>query len=421
MSLAKIHQRDRGLAKYQVAFLASEGLTQKRIAATLGFSQSTVSLLLQEATNPSDATKPILDPRPRFLAETTERIRVQNSLFVGELEEVLREYCKRKKLDIVPQVYLGLTEGEGSTWDQRVQTWGHALGPTIATLLGPAKSITVSWGRQIRSIIDGLDQLQLKRRESEEAVVFSCWPPRLSVRPESHDTIYDDHIALETNALAFDLTEVLNGRKPESNNTLHYLPGIDLIPFTKYSFELDLSQPKSQIQKEIADEEKFLEEVKSAFFSLDSYQSIFGKPEGRTDDCLLRNVDAAILGAGPPGGGKSFAMGENYGGIPQEWYREKTCGDIGGVLFHKKQLKERTSKEKLQFERVKKHWMGLTQEDLSHIAKNGAVGNIVAAVGKDRVSAILFGIDKQYVNHLCCDYMLANALTEQLKIRLSDK
>ena len=176
---------------------------------------------------------------------------------------------------------------------------GQALAPSIAEILQPARSICVAWGRHIRSVIDGIKLLQTDSSQKDHKVAFPCWPPRLSVRPESADTIYKDHTSLDSNALAHDLNLALNGSSSSEEKTHHYLPGIDVIPFTKFPFHRDKRMPKSKVTELMKEEDRFLDELKSSLFYVESFRSIFGTPNERTSDCLLRTCDAALLPAGP--------------------------------------------------------------------------------------------------------------------------
>ncbi|MCB0320483.1 MAG: hypothetical protein KDD60_06105 [Bdellovibrionales bacterium] len=403
--------------KKQVALLASEGFTQKQIALTLGVSQSTVSLLLQRATQIIDGQPPILDPRPRLLVSPQERVQIQNSLYGGELQSVLERYGERHKLDFVPKVYLGVTESDNDSWDMRVKAWGQALAPILFDLIKDCTLLTIGWGRHMRSLVDGLRLFHPEIRHSRKVTIFSSWPPRLSVNPESEDTIYRDHIALESNALAYECTVLLNTKDNLVKNHLHYLPGIDLIPFSTHPFEISASMSATDIKKRIREEEKLLQGTKSAFFTIDSFRDIFGHFKERTPGSLLWNVDAAILPSGPPGGPKSFSMGIDYGGVPDSWYRDQTLGDIGGVLIPSRPYSKMSPKEILQFERVKMRWLGLQEDDLRHIAKNSKIGTIVGAVGADRLPVLIYGIQNQLIRHLLCDYSVAKALSAALSTK----
>lgn len=411
---------DKTLIKYQVAFLASEGLTQKKIASLLKLSQSTVSILLHEASVNNTEGAPLLDPRPRFMGSRRIRQSIQNSLFLGELESQLQELGELLDWEIVPSVYIGLSDTESSNWDKQVKAWGRAVAPTLADLLSPCKTICLSWGRQLRSLVEGISSLQMERRTREQALVFACWPPRLSVRPESEDSIFKDHVALGSNSLAFDLSLALNGESSRNTVAQNYLPGIDLIPFSEPPFILDPKYGSAVYRAKLEAEELSVQQFKKAIYQVPAYQRIFGDFEKRRNDCLLRKVDAAIFPSGPAGGPRSFAMGDSYGGIPLEWFKKNTLGDIGGVIIPAKDKKEMSSAVKLQFERLRNHWMGIWEEDIQYIAKHGKVGTIVGAVGSDRTQAILYGCKKQLIRHLFCDPSLAKSLSVEIQKLIED-
>lgn len=422
---------ERPLILYQVAFLASEGMTQKEIASVLNVSQSTVSTMLVKASATGKNNRALLDPRPRFIGNPEERAMAENSLYLGDLQEKLKVLAGMLGWHHVPQVHIGVTEAGKGNWDEQVLSWGRSIAPVIADLLLPCSVISISWGRQLRAVVDNLPAQQRKLH----SIVCPIWPPRLSVVPEKGDSQFLDHIVLGSNSLARDLSAHLNGPLNALESAEYFLPGIDLLPFGDPPFDLGPKPYSKKIKAALKKEQLFIENYRTMLRQIPSYAKIFGTKRERDPKCLIRKSDAMLLSIGPAGTHRSFDVGNNYGGVSRDWLSKNSAGDVGGVLLplinhslmRRSGGRENDAGQDLiaeQFERLRLHWTGVEEGDVKHCADHGKVGTIVCGVGKERAGVALVASCRQLLRHLCCDRSLAeelNKLIDELIIILKSK
>jgi len=417
---------DRTDAIERVAFLVSEGLKQRQISERLGIAQSVVSQLITAAIKSR-----ILNPNPSLLLNPDDVKRIRARVYLSNLEELLVGYSQKLGLDAVPKLHVCHSDSEldGSNddpprkWDAAVADWGRRVGPFVKRLLLDCSRIGITWGRQCRSVVDGIQRLHNEPIRSPVDVV-PLWCPRLTDQPEPDEIIFTDPMLLSSNRLAADLNLALNA----STKTHHYvLPGFDLIPFKGVGdFEKHLTA------EERARERDWLERVTELYLASPAYATVFGEDRDRfadSSDALVWHLDAIITSVGSAGTSRSFGRGsDDYGGIPREFLLNRTVGDVGGMLIPKEEYEANSAKKRTkaarrivqQFERLRERWMGPHEVHFAHCARRAREeekpsrkrpGVIALAVGATRAEVILHGlIRRQLVNHLVIDHACAKAL-----------
>lgn len=154
--------------------------------------------------------------------------------------------------------------------------------------------------------------------------------------------------------------------------------------------------------------------VRQYVYDISSYQKIF-----RDRFPLVAKMDTLITSIGPlalPVGG-SISELLTAGGISADKLRSLIIGDMGGVLIPNPSLNR--SEHRLVNE-LNEMWTGVNCEHLAHIAQESAQdtrrsGNIVVAIGRDKVPALMEIIRLSLVNELLIDKGLARDLEQSVR------
>jgi len=421
-----------------IAVLRSLNVSQQDIAKRLGLSQSAVSKFIQQALRLD-----LLRQGPLVTNfDDADKI-VGELLGTEELEKRLLELKERDGWAILPKIHVSYAsryreptqrqEEEGQAmrqWDEAVVRWGKAVAKPICALLSRSNTIGICWGRQIRSVVDGIQALGPERIPVE---VAPMWGQRLTLQPEPDDAVFTDHLRLSCNRLAADLATALN--HSNINRYKYYMPVFDLIPINEYIVRLNDTRISEAALKEHMrnpdlggkfDEEgnvKFPGELRETLESIEAYRLVFG-PQ---DDSFVRRMEVVIASVGA-GGRRAFGTGEsdNYGNIPLKWLRDCALGDIGGILLLKPSDKLPKGRDKTvvrwQFEQIRRHWTGVRIEHLKSCAiradREGRPGVIVLAVGARRAEVTLACMKQGLINHLFSDNMHAQELKKLVESEL---
>lgn len=459
--------QDRFELMRKAAFLASEGWQQHAIARKLAISQGTVSQLLSRAKKDG-----LLLTVPDFRCTREERESLRDELYLeeGELQEKLHHVAslRTQRWEIVPELHVyhsteALNEAQetldpqdarmAEAWDNAVVGWAGNAAPDVWQLLIRCRTCGVAWGRQCRGIVDALDRMRrrfMKDPPQHEVHVAPLWGPRWTTARSVDDTVFCNHIKLSSNALAEDLTLILargNRRIFEE----YELAGIDLVPFTEVALDGDedvrLSEDDERWEQELShidtyrrDLEEYCPGYKRTFgqgkwdgekrrFERDEYWRIV--PNDDDSRGLAGKLDGILMSCGPSGTSRSFPPSkETYGGVNSKWLKDTTIGDLGGVIFATEDIEREPldgpspeARRKRQFERLRQHWLGVTEEHLRSVAdravEKGLPGNIVLAVGTRRRDIVTHSIKRSLINHLFVDHTLADALNDWLDEQLA--
>jgi hypothetical protein len=419
----------------EVAVLRSRGWDQVAIAECLGMSQSAVSKALNEALR---YVPPLLCARnPVCNFDGAEKI--ASRLLRDEerkLKASLDKLAEFHKNWVAPDVHVdyagryeeppeGLPEGsfDMSSWDDAVVAWGKTVAEPIFKVISRAHSIGICWGRQIRSVVNGIKELNPpKRGEKDAAIVAPMWGQRLTLYTQRGDTVFKNHVDLSSNQLAADLASALNS--DDLDKYKYYMPVFDLIPVNEAV--LRLKKPPSSMEglhdywrKEGLCGSEIDEETEDVVFprtlrkifeeSIDVYNDVFGS---NNKDAFANKMEAVIASVGASGH-RAFSPTKDYGNIPWEWLEECVLGDIGGVFLPKpdKELPKGRDKAVVawQCKQLSYYWTGVSEDHLAKCAKRararrgGPPGVIVLAVGARRAKVTLECMKKNIINHLVVD------------------
>jgi DNA-binding transcriptional regulator LsrR (DeoR family) len=416
----------------RVAVLRSQGWDQASIAESLGVSQSAVSKLLDKALH---GDPPLLrESLPICVFDDADMI-ARDLMDTRELEDRLRELAKLEGWVRVPNVrtysagpYGEPTEqqeeqGQGlREWDEAVVRWGKAVSKPVFDLLSGSETIGICWGRQIRSVVDGMHALGQKARSPVR--VAPMWGQRLTLEPEKYDTVFTNHLKLGCNSLAADLATALNGNT--INPYEYFMPVFDLIPICSIiSFdnltEYQLKAYRKKLKKELDDYKDSVMDLRNKLNTIDTYNNVFGYD--RT--AFARRMQTVIAAVGASGRG-AFGRGEKYGNIPRQWLKDCILGDIGGVLLPKPSdelpMGRNEAVVRWQFRLFRYHWTGVRRLDLKACARradrDGHPGVIVLAVGWRRAPVTLACMRQGLVNHLFADNVHAQQLQRLVESEL---
>jgi len=456
----------------KAAFLASEGWQQQAIARKLAISQGTVSQLLGRAKKDG-----LLVTVPHFRCEAEERESLRRELYLqeGELQEKLYHVASLStpRWTIVPELHVhhstqALKEAQetldphdakmAEAWDNAVLGWAGNAAPHVWQLLIRCRTCGIAWGRQCRGITDALDRMRhrfMKDPPRDEVHIAPLWGPRWTTARSVDDTVFCNHIKLSSNALAEDLTLILN----RGNRRIfeeYELAGIDLVPFTDVALNGEQDQEDVKLSEDDEHWRQELRHIDTYRRDLEEYcpgyRKTFGQgkwddkkrrferdenwrivPKDRESRGLARELDGILMSCGPSGTSRSFPPSENtYGGVDIKWLQRVTVGDLGGVIFAREGIEREPlnglspdAERKRQFERLRQHWLGVTEEHLRSVAdravEEGLPGNIVLAVGTRRRDIVTHSLKRSLINHLFVDHTLADALNDWLDEQLAPR
>lgn len=330
-------------------------VTQDSIARELNVSQSQVSRLLRLARE----ARWLVD-RPLFIPPEP------GDPYFDIWCEVESQFVLSKRLENKFRSYYGeplrrvvVVDGIGEAYSQGA---AEALLPILSELdpqRGAISSLGVTWGRNIRYVIQALRQLvpePIRPADQPLTLVPLCGEPFQD---------REDPQTFNSSALAWELHQVVNVRGSPSPLSI---AGV-------YAF---IPQRYRGQAETILD-----------FYRLGSaYAAIFPKEGG-----LAASLDAVLTAIGVPG--------ERYPGV---FLRERLAlgdltpdelgsvlGDVSGILIPRKNAKPRLARKVQQ---LNERWTGVKQEHLVSCARRAGLGPgvIIVAQSQDRAALI----------HRCC-------------------
>lgn len=367
---------------------------------------------------------------------------ILETIYLSSLREDVIDLAVKKKWPIVPKVHvyfsgrhLEFDEGElrGGTppienppqlaerlahcWDLAVLDFAQQF---VRTMLSIVKNdrIGLSWGRQLRAVIDALDNhLKLEHKPPKDTSKFEAVPlvgTRHVIQRVERDRIFGNPEQFSAYTLAKDLVSAVTRNSLRNDRShLYWNPWPDMLGFNREKFTAQLSP------EEIEEERKNGIEAKSRINA--------SSPGRQNVENTLMELDVILAGIGAPGTLAplaNYTVGEDdhrhpnadYGGVPAAWFRDNTVGDLGSVPLPAEHLLAPSRQHTLpavQWKRIQDSWMGLTLEQLRVFAKKNnsktdKIRGIVAiGVGRNREKCCFEAMRTGLINHLCIDHILA--------------
>ncbi len=355
------------------AFCQGDELTQEAIAERLGVSQSQVSRLLAEARE-----KRILIDRPQFVPP--EPGHPLHDLW----REVESQYVVSKRLENRFRDAFGdplrrviVVDGEDEAFFSGA---AHALVPLLArdpSELGGVSTLGVTWGRNIRHVIQALPAVTpepLRARNPLKLVPLCGEPFQDRIDPQS----------FSSSALVWELHRVLNG--PQKEPPLSIAGVYAFIPRSFTRNEADT------IRK---------------FYGLGAgYTTIFAGPNP-----LVGSLDSILTAVGVASAqhrGIFLAERVHLGDL-KEGEVASVLGDISGILIPRKKAKP-ALRDRLN--ELNERWTGVNEEHLRQCASrpSDSLGVTVVAQAANRAQLIFRCLEEKLINTLLISRVLAETL-----------
>jgi DNA-binding transcriptional regulator LsrR (DeoR family) len=370
--------RDREPQALAAAMLASQGMLQKDVADKLALSQPEISRLLRLARERGWLRE----------APTLNREQIDADL----MQRVQQKYFSRPQLaeriaELAPdwiQCRLHVVTSKGE------ETFGPAAAEPVGDILRNARKLGVMWGRTIATVIEGLEVIYGEPPHAADpiGIIPLCGEPLFAANR--------NFLEYSSSFLARRLARLLNGERYQGP----LMTGIPAYIPTSFS------------PAEMRAVRKFIEMIPG-------YQSIYGKLGE------IASLDTVFTGMGIL---DSEDLGDWRTGvflqerlalepINAEELDGLVYGEIGGALIERRDLSAADLK---RVERLKRGWMGFTEEQLRTCAsgsKRGSAGCGVIAVasGVRKASLVIEVVERGLVNELVVDEALAGALEECLQ------
>lgn len=372
----------RDLQTQKAAYLrAQHKMSQEDIGQTLGgISQAHVSRLLSHAEKMG-----WLETELRFVSqgiadEVLEDI--YQLLEPPELASAIRRIGQgnTSKIPNARVFDSGTDSATPEAMEIRRKRFGRAAAGRLMELLQSSEVVGVAWGKTISQLIEGMaSQSALKYKQSIQFVPVCAELPGLAMPGYS------------STRLAALLNELVNGEDWDEHFSLTGIPAYIPKRYEKEQAEM--------LWRYIVD--------------ISSYQKIFRNQFSfmARMDTLITSISAPAL---PMGGCISELL--TAGGISAEDLNTLIVGDMGGVLIPRAGLND---KDKNRVDELNAMWTGVNYQHLRQIADESfrqprKAGNIVIAVGQDKVPILTEVIRLGLANELLIDKSLATALEQSV-------
>ncbi len=376
------------------ATLHAQGWQNKEIARKLRIAEATVGRRLQIARNYQVLREVVLEDRglDRFKPNVKALIYQLGSQQGPSLMDKLQQFQEQEGFEpTLHSVQIVSTQGattlehnppsenEEKLWSRRLDAFAKNVGPSIAEVLRPAKTIGVSWGGStLASVVRSISRQPRWRSRRGETVCLPTTGKRES----------DQQPNASSSRLARELAEsVLSGE----------------------AISYSLSEVPAFFAMEFGHKE--LPTLKKWINRNTSYRKIFGKV--KNDEPLIEKLDAIITSCGAIGNAKHFWAAELTGGlgVESDVLQELCCADIGGVLLPRT---DSGTCGRQQLHDITQRWTGITLEFLQDLARRATKetkpGIVLLAVGGNKAEAVYQCVKCGVVNQLFLDGNLAEEL-----------
>lgn len=284
----------------------------------------------------------------------------------------------------------------------RMEQFALAAAPLVASLLNESvKTIGVTWGQQLRSLIEnGAEEFAAAGRRLQ---------PNARVVPLIGDPLHQADPAgrVSSSVLAERLRRGLGIETTGSGVSLSMLPAF--LPGNASPAELRA--------------------FKKLIGMMGGYRRIFGNARvhgghelpSSGDPPLVEELDVILTSLSNTGLGLADGRGPLWDthGITQSDFREMVLADIGGVLLERPDLPPKSA---AVVQRLREASTGITEKEMRHVAHRAfrepgrqCVGVVVIAVGTAKAEAVLAAVERGLVSVIVCDPDLELELARLLK------
>ena len=401
---------DRDLLIHKVAFLSSQGLTQREIGEKLSILDRTKISRLVSKANEKGLITTEYTPRDREIYE-----RVSKLLGGVNLDKAMKEFAEVASMpeSMLPKTHMIVARADQknrNSFEHQIAAFGSECGPVTIQMMrdlevaNKARNksdklvVGVSSGRTLRSVVDSLHFE--KMQGVNDLSVIPLWGSAYSnqMKAYSKSNVYSDPYALSSTALANDIVRAL--RRDDQASSECSLQGVPVVIPAKFKGEN-------------------LEVLREFFETVSSMNQIF---DG--ENALVHSVGMLMISVGSPKHAGRFLSESILGTVMSRkkvrLFLDSIIGDVAGILIPKSDEQSEQNIRDIFGEQYGEHWLGLNTDHLDSLSREAResenrVGVCAYAAGGHRSEIVLEAIRRGYLNHLICDSSLAEQMVKDIR------
>lgn len=375
-----------------IALMSSEQhMNNKAIGDALRISESAVSKALKECFEEGRLqllfNREGLTPQQLAALQTT-------AAGADEIKRLLAAMPKDSSAVVrEPDVRIFDSGGTDSTpagWTARLETFGRAAAPYLASLIAGSRVVGTSWGETLAAVVR-----HMAARPPQQ-------PPRHPVQfvPLCGEMLEGPPRKASASNLAYRLDEIVNGDLRHTHS--HWLAGVPS--------RLPTVQPGDRDGFTAAE----CRAVRRYIHRLPGYRRVFVADGDRTP--LIDRLDMVLTSCGP----KERPLG--YGGVQElrslglalRSARQLVVGDLSGILLKNPERNGTPN----QVDRINDVWAGARLEHVRECSRRAlggpAGGTVLVALGANKCDTVLEIVRLGLASRLLLDFDLARQLKRKL-------
>lgn len=387
-----------------VAWLLSQGKTQKEIAELMGVSQPVVSRLKERAeTEKWLKTEVTCDLTLEQKAEAQKRVWPDFKRLLDVLADAAARAAGNPFVPAGVRVYdTGGRAIDPDGYNQQLRQFGRLAANRLGDLLRPedVKVVGVTWGKTIACLIEAIEIRYPTPLRKLNPIDFV---------PLSGVLLSDPSIELSSTTLVAKLHKIVNGQESGARS-LAAVPARIPAKFQRTGAELTASERKTL--------KKFIDDIPG-------YQAIFegasGKPRVDEIDFILTSVGCDYSQSNDPWLDEMIS----HETLTKGELARVAIGDLGGIFLptptanptptaKKSDLEKQDEINEKKLDEINRRWKGATIKHVKNCAaqaaERNAPGVIVIAMGARKARIVLECVRKGLVNQLIIDRDLAEAI-----------